>query len=186
MSRSPIEGFPNSNGHGRCAPGYAPVARQSNLIVTSSQIKTNAELRKMLIDEAKKQGKEYGLFFVNVRGGYTMITRFNANAFNVIPLVVYKVFVDGRRDELIRGVDLIGTPLTAFSNIVATGSDIGIFNGICGAESGWVPVSSVSPNLLVSKIEVQKKSKSQTKLPILPAPTNNSNNKDNNNDSIRQ
>ena len=177
MSRSPIEGFPNSNGHGRRAPGYAPVARQSNLIVTSSLIKTDAELRKMLIEEAKKQGKEYGLFFVNVQGGYTMISRFDPNAFNVTPLVVYKIFVDGRPDELVRGVDLIGTPLTTFSNIMATGNDIGIFNGVCGAESGWVPVSAVSPNLLVSKIEVQKKSKSQTKLPILPAPNNNSDNR---------
>ena len=102
-----------------------------------------------------------------------MLSRTSINSFNVTPIVVYKIYVDGRPDELVRGVDLIGTPLTTFSNIIATGNKNGFFNGICGAESGWVPVSSVSPSLLVSTIEVQKKSKSQTKLPILPSPITN-------------
>jgi predicted Zn-dependent protease len=170
MSRSPIEGFENSNGHGRKAQGRSVVTRQSNLIVQASETKTQNELRKMLIEEAKKQEKEYGLYFGVVAGGFTLITRYYPNSFNVTPLVVYKIFVDGRPDELVRGVDLIGTPLATFSSIVAAADDIGIFNGMCGAESGRVPVSSVSPSLLVSKIEVQKKSKSQAKLPILPSP----------------
>ena len=71
---------------------------------------------------------------------------------------------------MVRGVDLIGTPLTTFSNIIAAGDDMQVFNGVCGAESGGVPVSACSPTLLVSKIEVQKKKKSQAKPPILPAP----------------
>ncbi|NLJ15483.1 MAG: hypothetical protein GX372_09620 [Ignavibacteria bacterium] len=172
MSRSPIKGFPNSNGHGRRSSGHSAVARQSNLIVSSTNQKTISELRNMLIEEAKKQGKEYGLFFDRVTGGFTLIDRSMPNSFNVTPLVVYKIYVDGRPDELVRGVDLIGTPLTTFEKITATGDDLGIFNGMCGAESGWVPVSASSPSLFVSTIEVQKKSKSQTKLPILPAPVN--------------
>ena len=44
-----------------------------------------------------------------------------------------------------RGVDLIGTPLIAFSKITAADDEVGVFNGICGAESGWVPVSAISP-----------------------------------------
>jgi predicted Zn-dependent protease len=170
MSRSPIEGFYNSNGHGRKSQGRKAVTRQSNLLVISEQTHSEAELRKMLIEEAKKQGKEYGLYFVQVSGGFTLITRYMPNSFNVTPLVVYKVFVDGRPDELVRGVDLIGTPLTTFSNITAASDKIGTFNGVCGAESGWVPVSANSPSLLVSNIEVQKKSKSQAKLPILSHP----------------
>ena len=170
MSRSPIEGFPNSNGHGRKSQGRKAVTRQSNLFVLSKETYTETKLRQMLIDEAKKQGKEYGLYFAQVSGGFTSITRYYPNSFNVTPLVVYKIYVDGRPDELVRGVDLIGTPLTAFSNIIAAGDDMGIFNGVCGAESGWVPVSSLSPSLLVSRIEVQKKSKSQAKQPILEHP----------------
>jgi len=170
MSRTPIEGFPNSNGHGRKSSGYTAVTRQSNLIVQSTKTKSIDELKQELRQIAKEQGKEYGLFFDEVSGGFTFTSRSIPNAFNVTPLVVYKVFVDGRPDELVRGVDLIGTPLTTFANIVAVGNDLGIFNGICGAESGGVPVSACSPSLLVSRIEVQKKLKSQAKPPILPAP----------------
>ena len=170
MSRSPIEGFNNSNGHGRKAAGRSVVTRQSNLVVTAAKTHTHAELRKLLIAEAKKQDKEYGLYFTHVRGGFTMISRWTPNAFNVTPLVVYKIYVDGRPDELVRGVDLIGTPLTTFSKIFAAGTDLGVFNGTCGAESGWVPVSACSPTILVSQIEVQKKPKSQAKPPLLPSP----------------
>jgi predicted Zn-dependent protease len=170
MSRSPIENFPNSNGHGRKSYGYRAVARQSNLIVESNRKVPFERLRQMLIEECKKQGKEYGLLFEQVEGGFTFTGRTIPNAFNVLPILVYKIYVDGRPDEIVRGVDLIGTPLTTFSNIIATGDDLGVFNGVCGAESGGVPVSACSPSILVSKIEVQKKAKSEEKPPILPSP----------------
>lgn len=170
MSRIPIDDFPNSNGHGRRQEGYSPVSRQSNLIVESKKQISKNELKQKLIELAKEQGRDFGLLFDKVQGGFTFTSRTIPNAFNVLPLVVYKIYVDGREDELVRGVDLIGTPLTTFENIVAAADDLGIFNGVCGAESGGVPVSASSPSLLVSKIEVQKKQKSQSKLPILQAP----------------
>lgn len=170
MSRSPIEGFSNSNGHGRRQAGYTPVSRQSNLIVESKETVSKDKLRQMLKDEITKQNKDYGLLFEEVSGGFTFTSRTIPNAFNVTPLVVYKVYPDNRPDELVRGVDLIGTPLMTFANIVAAADDMGIFNGICGAESGGVPVSACSPSLLVSTIEVQKKQKSQAKPPILSSP----------------
>ena len=171
MSRSPIQGFDHSNGHGRAQEGYKPVSRQSNLVVECKDIIPIKELKKRLIKEAKKQDKEYGLLFDIVQGGFTFTGRAIPNSFNVSPVLVYKIYVDGRPDEIVRGVDLIGTPLTTFSNIIASGDDLGVFNGVCGAESGGVPVSACSPSLLVSKIEVQKKQKSQAKLPILECPT---------------
>lgn len=170
MSRSPIEGFDKSNGHGRKQAGFKSVSRQSNLIVESEKTVSNEELRKGLIDECKKQNKEYGLFFKTVQGGFTFTNRTIPNAFNVLPLVVYKVFTDGRSDELVRGVDLIGTPLSTFANITMASKNYGVFNGVCGAESGGVPVSACSPSLLVSTIEVQKKKKSQAKPPLLASP----------------
>lgn len=171
MSRSPIDGFNNSNGHGRKQAGYNAVSRQSNLIVETQKATPMNKLIEMLREEAKTQGKEFGLYFEEVSGGFTFTSRTIPNAFNVTPLVVYKVFADGRPDELVRGVDLIGTPLATFANIIAAGDDLGVFNGICGAESGGVPVSACSPSILVSTIEVQKKQKSQAKIPILPNPT---------------
>src|SRR5208337_4957311 len=89
-------------------------------------------------------------------------------AFQVQPLVVYKVFADGRPDELVRGVDIVGTPLAALTKIEATGDTPEVFNGYCGAESGSVPVSAVSPAILTRELEVQKKETSTDRPPILP------------------
>jgi TldD protein len=170
MSRSPVSGFETSNGHGRKAPGYRTVGRQGNLIVQAANTVTDAKLRTMLIDEAKKQGKTFGLLFKDISGGFTLTTRSSPQSFQVTPIMVYKVYVDGRADELVRGVDLIGTPLTSFSKIVAAGDTPEVFNGFCGAESGYVPVSAVSPAILTTQIEVQKKAKSSERPPILPPP----------------
>jgi predicted Zn-dependent protease len=170
LSRSPVAGFEQSNGHGRKAPGYGSVGRQGNLIVESSKTVNEAALRQMLIDEAKRQGKQFGLLFKDISGGFTTTTRSSPQAFQVTPIMVYRIYVDGRPDELVRGVDLIGTPLTSFSKIVAAGDKQEVFNGFCGAESGYVPVSAVAPSILTTQIEVQKKSKSSERPPILPPP----------------
>lgn len=170
MSRSPVEGFPSSNGHGRRQPGMAPVARQSNLLVEVSDPVSAADLKQKLIDQMKREGKPFGLRFVDIQGGFTMTGRTVPNAFNVLPIMVYRVFPDGR-EELVRGVDLIGTPLLAISKIAAADDEVGVFNGMCGAESGMVPVAAASPGLLVTQIEVQKKEKSQERPPVLPAPS---------------
>lgn len=171
MSRVPLDGFPQSNGHGRTAGGGDPVSRQSNLVVETKQPKTEAELRGMLIAEAQKQGLEYGYYFKEVTSGFTYTGEGGSlNSFSVTPLEVYRIYVDGRPDELVRGVDLIGTPLSMFSNIVCAGDTPSVFTGMCGAESGWVPVTASSPMILVNKIETQRRAKSQDIPPILPAP----------------
>lgn len=170
MSRTPIEGFSNSNGHGRAQEGIQAASRQSNMFVESKKPFTDEQLKKALVAEAKKQGKEYGYLFVSTVGGFTMTGRYMPNAFNVTPTEVYRIYTDGRPDELVRGVDLVGTPLSIFSNIEAAGNDYGIFTGTCGAESGGVPVSTVCPTVFVKQIETQRKAKNQTKLPILPRP----------------
>jgi predicted Zn-dependent protease len=170
MSRSPVQGFANSNGHGRRSPGNEIVSRQSNLIVESTKQVSDAELRRMLIEEVKRQNKPYGLFFDQVSSGYTTTGRRGLQAFTVVPLVVYRVYPDGRPDELVRGVDIVGTPLASFAKILATSNRMDVFNGICGAESGNVPVSAVAPALLVSEIEVQRKDSSRDRPPYLSPP----------------
>jgi len=170
MSRSPLVNIPHSNGHGRRQLGYVPVARQGNLIVSSSKTMTNDQLRQKLIELVKQQGKPFGLLIDDIAGGFTFTGRGNPQAFQVLPLVVYKVFPDGRPDELVRGVDIVGTPLVSLTKIVATGDTPDIFNGYCGAESGSVPVSAVAPAILISELEVQKKETSTDRPPILPPP----------------
>jgi TldD protein len=170
MSRSPLVGFPHSNGHGRRQLGATPVSRQGNLIVESSKTVTNAQLRAKFIELIKEQGKQYGLLIDDIAGGFTFTGRGQPQAFQVQPLVVYKVFADGRPDELVRGVDIVGTPLAALTKIVATGDKAEVFNGYCGAESGSVPVAAASPAILTSELEVQKKETSTDRPPILPPP----------------
>jgi predicted Zn-dependent protease len=170
MSRMPIKGFDKSNGHGRNQPGLMPTGRQGNLIVSSTQTVAEADLRQKLIEEVKKQGKPYGLYFDDIQGGFTLTTRSLPQAFQVLPVIVYKVYPDGRPDELVRGVDIVGTPLAALTRIITTGDKQHLFNGVCGAESGSVPVSAVAPAMLFSEMEVQKRAHGHDRPPILPPP----------------
>ncbi len=170
LSRSPVGEFLQSNGHGRRQPGFEVVSRQSNLIVESSKQVSDSDLRAQLIQQIKRQGKPYGLYFEDVSSGYTTTARQGLQAFTVVPLIVYRVYPDGRPDELIRGVDIVGTPLASFQKIVATSNRAEVFNGYCGAESGSIPVSAISPAILVSEIETQKKQNSQQRPPLLARP----------------
>lgn len=174
MSRSPLKDFPHSNGHGRRQIGAQPVSRQGNLIVESNKAVTNEQLRTKLIELIKQQNKPYGLLIDDIAGGFTFTGRGQPQAFQVEPLVVYKVFPDGKPDELVRGVDIVGTPLAALTKIVATGDTPEVFNGYCGAESGYVPVSASAPAILTSELEVQKKQSSTDRPPILPPPQHDS------------
>jgi TldD protein len=170
MSRRPLTNLGNSNGHGRGEGVFSPVSRQSNLIVKNSSPISMKDMRKRLMSECKKQKKEYGYLFMEVTGGFTMTDRFMPNAFNIFPIEVYRVYTDGRPDELVHGVNLIGTPLSMFAEIQASDDLSKIFTGFCGAESGSVPVTAISPSIYVSRIETQKKPQAEIEQNILPRP----------------
>ena len=170
MSRMPIANFDSSNGHGRAEMGHVPTGRQGNLIVTSTKTVPEAELRNELIAEARRQGKPYGLYFEDISSGFAVTARTSPQAFQVIPLVVWRVYVDGRPDELVRGVSIVGTPLAALKKIIAAGDRSEVFNGECGAESGTIPVSAVAPAMLLSELETQRQPQGTARPPILPIP----------------
>jgi predicted Zn-dependent protease len=170
MGRLPVKNFSTSNGHGRGQAGLMPVGRQGNLIVTSSKTIPDAQLRTRFIEEIKKQGKPYGLYFEDIQGGFTLTSTELPQAFQVLPVMVWRLYADGRPDELVRGVDIVGTPLTVLTQIAATGDTTSVFNGICGAESGSVPVSAAAPAMLFSGMEVQKRKYGDARPPILPPP----------------
>jgi TldD protein len=170
FGRTPARGFVHSNGHGRRQEGRPLVARQGNLVLEPTETVPVATLRARLVAEAKAQGRAYGLRFVDIQGGFTDTSRWGTQGFKVMPTLVYRVYADGRPDELIRGVDIVGTPLAMLMRIEAAGDDHGIFNGVCGAESGWVPVSATSPSLLIGQIETALKDKGNSRPPVLEAP----------------
>ena len=170
MSRSPIEGFAESNGHGRAADWRLPVARMANTVLETDDPRTEAELRALLVEALGEQDREWGLVVDEIAGGFTMTGRVMPNAFNVRAVTAWKVYADGRPDELVRGVDLVGTPLVALTQVVAAGDDPAVFNGFCGAESGSVPNSIAAPSLLLRQLEVQKKEKGSERPPLLAKP----------------
>ncbi|HEY5933538.1 MAG TPA: metallopeptidase TldD-related protein [Kofleriaceae bacterium] len=170
MGRNPIKGFPKSNGHGRRAPGYPPVARQGNLVVAVERSVPRADLEKMLIEEIKRQKRPYGMIFTDISGGFTNTSAFGAQAFKVLPVMAYRLYPDGKK-QLVRGVDLVGTPLVALQSIRAASREIETFNGVCGAESGFVPVSASAPSLLLEKIEVEKGYVAPDRPPVLNPPS---------------
>jgi predicted Zn-dependent protease len=170
MGRNPIKGFPKSNGHGRRSPGLPPVARQGNLVVQVDKSVPRTDLEKMLIEEIKKQNRPYGMIFTDISGGFTNTSAFAPQAFKVNPVMAYKLYPDGRR-ELVRGIDISGTPLVALQSIRAASREIETFNGVCGAESGWVPVSASAPSLLIERLEIEKGYIPPDRPPLLNAPS---------------
>jgi predicted Zn-dependent protease len=169
MGRNPIPGFGHSNGHGRRSPGLPPVARQGNLVVEVARSVSRSDLEKLLIEEIKKQHRPYGMIFTDISGGFTNTSAFAPQAFKVNPVMAYRLYPDGKR-ELVRGIDISGTPLVALQSIRAASREIETFNGVCGAESGWVPVSASAPSLLLEKIEVEKGFVPPDRPPLLTPP----------------
>lgn len=173
MGRSPLADVPHSNGHGRRSYGNAPVSRMGATLVQASQTTTDAGLRSQLIGILKQQKLPYGYLVEDIAGGFALTGRMMPNAFNIRAVASWRIYADGRPDELVRGIDLVGTPFVAFSNLIAAGDTPQVFNGTCGAESGWVPVSAVAPSLLFQRLEFQLKEKGQQRPPLLAKPLPN-------------
>ncbi len=169
MQSSPIEGFASSNGHGRKQIGFRPESRMSVIRATASETVPYDKLEEMLIEEINKQGKQYGFIVEDLGGGFTLTSTGLPQSFKLEAKRVFKVYPDGRK-EVVRGLDVVGTPLVSFNKIIAAGDDDTLFNGTCGASSGWVPQSNIAPSLLFENLEMEKTRKSDFKPPVLPAP----------------
>ena len=169
-SRTPIVGSLKSNGHGRAEGVADPMGRMANLFVRSTKKLSIAALKAALLAEVRRQGKPFGLIIRDITGGSTNTTNYGYQAFKGQPRLVYRVDAKTGAETLVRGVEMVGTPLTTVSKIVATSDTEGVFNGFCGAESGFVPVSTVAPAVLMSEIELQRTQKTTERPPILPAP----------------
>jgi predicted Zn-dependent protease len=170
LSRRPVRPFDRSNGHGRAQGNRSPMARMANLIVESRRQVKNAALKRMLMAEARRRGKPHGLLIRDITGGNTNTMSYGYQAFKGTPRLVYRVDAKTGEEELVRGVELVGTPLSSINRVLATGDRSRAFNGYCGAESGYVPVSTLAPATLVAEIELQRVARANDRSPILPAP----------------
>lgn len=171
-SRTPIEGSLKSNGHGRASGLQKPMARMGNLLVVadSKQTLPYKKLKARLLEEVRKAGKPFGLIIRDIAGGSTNTSGYGYQAFKGATRMVYKVDPDNGKETLVRGVEVVGTPLTSINKIIAASQETNVFNGYCGAESGYVPVSAIAPALLTTEIELQRTQQSEERPPLLPAP----------------
>lgn len=168
-SRAGLSRRHRSNGHARSAYHQRAISRMGVTVLESSAGLDDDELERRLLEEVRAQGAPYGIRIVHAEGGETATEGYNFQAFLGDISAAMRIFPDGRR-EWIRGVNFVGTPLNAVRSIVAAGNRYAVDNAHCGAESGFVPVSTISPALLVRHLELQSKSEQPYQQYTYPIP----------------
>lgn len=158
-----------SNGHARNKKFQRPISRMGVTIVEAKDGLGMEQLRNRLIEEIKAQGKPFGMIVYETSGGETETTTYNFQAFSGEISYATLVYPNGK-EVCIKGVNFVGTPLQALNNIVAAGKDQELDNGYCGAESGFIPVTTISPAVLLSNLELQAKQEELVTQYILPKP----------------
>jgi len=126
-------------------------------------------LRTRLLSEIKKQKKPFGLIVYETNGGETDTTNYDFQAFAGEISYATLIYPNGR-EECVRGVNFVGTPLQALNNILALGDDPQLDNGFCVAESGMIPISTIAPAVLISNLELQGKDEQLVTPNILQRP----------------
>jgi predicted Zn-dependent protease len=155
-TRTGISRRHHSSGHARSAYHQRPISRMGLTLIEPENGLSRRALRETLLAEIRRQNAPYGIRIIEATSGETATDAYNFQAFLGEINLASKVFPDGR-EEWIRGVNFVGTPLNAIGSIVAAGDRLEADNAFCGAESGYVPVTTVSPALVVSELELQSK-----------------------------
>jgi predicted Zn-dependent protease len=145
-----------SNGHARTCYHQRPISRMSTTIIEAEGGLDDRALRRRFLEEIRRQGVPFGVRILEASSGETATEAYNFQAFLGEINLASKVYPDGR-EEWIRGVNFVGTPLNGIRGIVAAGRRYEVDNSFCGAESGYLPVSTISPALIVSELELQSK-----------------------------
>ncbi|MCB0329180.1 MAG: TldD/PmbA family protein [Bdellovibrionales bacterium] len=159
----------SSNGHARNRKYQRPISRMGVTIIESDSELTFDDLREKLLEEIHAQNKPFGMIVYESNGGETETASYDFQAFAGQISYATIVYPDGK-EEPVKGVDFVGTPLQALGNIIAVGRESEIDNSYCGAESGFVPVTTISPAILLSNLELQAKDEELYTPNILPKP----------------
>ena len=167
LSRTPINKESRSNGHGRTEECFPPMARMANLFVEGQGGVSNEELVEILIKKVRELKKPFGLIIEEVSAGETDTSSYDFQVFKGEPERIYRVDAKTGKKSLVRGLEFIGTPLSAVNKIEAVGKEMGVFNSWCTAESGDVRVSCIAPSFLFSDMELQRSAQKIAPEPIL-------------------
>src|SRR5205085_844917 len=125
-----------------------PVARMANLVVQSKHTLSAAKLKEALHAEVRRQQKPFGLLIKDVTVGNTDTSGYAYQAFKGQPRLVYKVDAKTGEETLVRGVEIVGTPLTSINKITATGAEL----GACQLEREVVEQARARPVLVASTL----------------------------------
>ena len=156
-TRAELPGGLSLNGHARAKKYQRPISRMGVTIIKGKAALSIKELKQKLVEEINAQKKPFGLIIYETAGGETDTSSFDFQGFSGEISFAKLVYPDGR-EEVIRGVDFVGTPLQALASVIAVGSEADIDNHFCGAESGFIPVTTISPAILLKSLELQSKS----------------------------
>ena len=102
-----------------------------------------------------------------------------------LPLIVYKIYPEDGREEMVRGARIIGLNTRMLRNLGGIGNDDFVYNYMQSQESGFagtalgafgsarlgLPASLVAPSLLFDDLEVRGARGEPKRLPLLPAPS---------------
>ena len=158
-----------SNGHARNLKHQRPISRMGVTVISGKDTKSIEELKELMINEIREQKKPFGIIVYETSGGETDTTSFNFQAFSGQISYACLLYPDGSEIP-VKGVDFVGTPLQALNNIIAVGDEQVIENHYCGAESGFIPVTTISPAILLSTLELQSRREDLVTQYILPKP----------------
>lgn len=158
-SRAAVSRSHASNGHARNESFERPMSRMGVTMVEAHDGVDDRTLKRQLIEEVKRRRLPFGVHVLIADSGETATKSYDFQAFLGQIRAATRVFPDGR-EELVRDVSFVGTPLNAVRGIIAAGTRREVDNSYCGAESGAVPVSTVSPALLIENLELQSSARS--------------------------
>ncbi|HYW97880.1 MAG TPA: metallopeptidase TldD-related protein [Candidatus Elarobacter sp.] len=196
MSRRPGPDFNESNGHGRAAFLNDAKPTMSNLLFSSAETLPAADLKKKFLDSCRAEKLNYCLVvremdnpvisLLHQEDFSELLASYGGGAGNGdrLPLVVYRVYPETGREEVIRGARVIGLNTRALRNLTGIGNDNFVYNymqsqnngfagtalGAFGSAQVGLPASVVAPSLLFDELEVRGARGEAKRLPLLPPP----------------
>jgi predicted Zn-dependent protease len=197
MSRRPGPDSNKSNGHGRAAFLNDAKPTMSNLFFTANETLSPADLKKKFLDECRAEKLSYCLIvrqmdnpslgLLHQEDFSELLASFGGGAGtgDRLPLLVYRIYPEDGREEMIRGSRIVGLNTRALRNLSGVGSDNFVYNymqsqvngfagtalGAFGSANGGLPASTVAPSLLFDELEVRGARGEPKRLPLLPAPS---------------
>jgi TldD protein len=196
MSRRPGPDFEDSNGHGRSAFLNDAKPTMANLFLSSTETLSPADMKKKFLDSCRAEKLNFclvvremdnpALSLLHQEDFSELLASFagGAGTGDRLPLVVYKVYPETGREEMVRGSRIIGLNTRALRNVAGIGNDNFAFNymqsqiggfagtalGAFGSAQSGLPASVVAPSLFFEELEVRGARGEAKRRPLLPPP----------------